>query len=163
NTFSLPLCQGNALHQFFCEIPQILKLSCSHSGYLRELGLIGVSVFVDLCSFLFMVVSYVQILRAVLRMPSEQGRHKAFATCLPHLVVISLFITTIMFTYLKPPSISSPSLDLVVAVLYSVVPPAVNPLIYSMRNQQLQDALRKMIIGWFSDAKTCLFSSADHS
>ncbi|KFO89281.1 Olfactory receptor 14A16, partial [Buceros rhinoceros silvestris] len=141
NTFSLPLCQGNALHQFFCEIPQILKLSCSHSGYLRELGLIGVSVFVDLCSFLFMVVSYVQILRAVLRMPSEQGRHKAFATCLPHLVVISLFITTIMFTYLKPPSISSPSLDLVVAVLYSVVPPAVNPLIYSMRNQQLQDAL----------------------
>ncbi|KFO90877.1 Olfactory receptor 14A16, partial [Buceros rhinoceros silvestris] len=144
STFSLPLCQGNALDQFFCEIPQILKLSCSHS-YLRELGLLGVSVFVDLGCFVFMVVSYVQILRAVLRMPSEQGPHKAFATCLPHLAIISLFISTGTFAYAKPPSISSPSLDLVVAVLYSVVPPAVNPFIYSMRNQDLKDALRKII------------------
>ncbi|NWR63253.1 O14I1 protein, partial [Bucorvus abyssinicus] len=88
--------------------------------------------------FVFMVVSYVQILRAVLRIPSEQGRHKAFVTCLPHLAVVSLFITTGMFAYLKPPSISSPSLDLVVAVLYSVVPPAVNTLIYSLRNQEIK-------------------------
>ncbi|GAB0208556.1 olfactory receptor 14C36-like [Grus japonensis] len=120
NTFSIPLCQGNALDQFFCEIPQILKLSCSDT-YLRE------------------------IFRAVLRIPSEQGRHKAFSMCLPHLAVVSLFISTAMFAHLKPPSISSPSLDLVVAVLYSVVPPAVNPLIYSMRNQELKEALRKLI------------------
>ncbi|NWR66395.1 O14AG protein, partial [Bucorvus abyssinicus] len=141
NTFSLPLCQGNALDQFFCEVPQILKLSCSQSGYLRELGILVVSVFVDLCCFMFTVVSYVQILRAVLRMPSEQGRPKAFATCLPHLAVISLFISTGTFAYLKPPSISSPSMDLVLSVLYSVVPPAVNPLIYSLRNKELKDAL----------------------
>ncbi|NWR60127.1 O14J1 protein, partial [Bucorvus abyssinicus] len=88
--------------------------------------------------FTFIVVSYVQIFRAVLRIPSEQGRHKAFSTCLPHLAVGSLFISTIMFTYLKPASFSSPSLDLVVAVLYSVVPPTVNPLIYSMRNKELK-------------------------
>ncbi|KFU86725.1 Olfactory receptor 14J1, partial [Chaetura pelagica] len=88
--------------------------------------------------FVFMVVSYVQIFRAVLRIPSQQGRHKAFSTCLPHLAVVSLFISTGVFAYLKPPSINSPSLDLVLAVLYSVVPPAVNPLIYSMRNQQLK-------------------------
>ncbi|KFQ98114.1 Putative olfactory receptor 14L1, partial [Opisthocomus hoazin] len=69
---------------------------------------------------------------------SEQGRHKAFSTCLPHLAVVSLYVSTGMFTYLKPSSISSPSLDVVVAVLYSVIPPAVNPLIYSMRNQQLK-------------------------
>ncbi|KAM6364550.1 olfactory receptor 14I1-like [Pluvialis apricaria] len=86
-----------------------------------------------------------QIFRAVLRMPSEQGRHKAFSTCLPHLAVVSLFASTAMFAYLKPPSISSPSLDLVVSFLYSVVPPAVNPLIYSMRNQELKDALKKQI------------------
>ncbi|KFR04721.1 Putative olfactory receptor 14L1, partial [Opisthocomus hoazin] len=79
-----------------------------------------------------------QIFRAVLRIPSEQGRHKAFSTCLPHLAVISLFISTVMISYLKPPSISSPSLEVVIAVLYSVVPPAVNPLIYSMRNQELK-------------------------
>ncbi|XP_065510166.1 olfactory receptor 14J1-like [Caloenas nicobarica] len=122
NTFSLPLCKGNALDQFFCEIPQILKLSCSNS-YFREAGLILVSVCLGFGCFVFIVVSYVQILRAVLRIPSEQGRHKAFATCLPHLAVVSLFVSTAMFAYLKPPSISSPSLDLVVSVLYSVVPP----------------------------------------
>ncbi|KAF1503288.1 Olfactory receptor 14A16, partial [Eudyptula minor] len=93
------------------------KLSCSDS-YLREVGLLVVSACLVLGCFVFLVVSYVQI---------------------------SLFLSTGIFAYLKPPSISSPSLDLVVAVLYSVVPPAVNPLIYSMRNQQLKDALKKLI------------------
>ncbi|KAM8793384.1 olfactory receptor 14I1-like [Eudromia elegans] len=83
-----------------------------------------------------------QIFRAVLRIPSEQGRHKAFSMCL---AVVSLFVSTGTFAYLKPPSISSPALDLVVAVLYSVVPPALNPLIYSMRNKELKDALSKRL------------------
>ncbi|XP_065509040.1 olfactory receptor 14J1-like, partial [Caloenas nicobarica] len=144
NTFSLPLCKGNALDQFFCEIPQILKLSCSNS-YLSELGLLVVTLLAVFGCFIFILFSYVQILRAVLRIPSEQGRHKAFSTCLPHLAVVSLYASTGMFAHLKPPSISSPSLDLVVSVLYSVVPPAVNPLIYSMRNQELKDALWKFI------------------
>ncbi|KAM6032641.1 olfactory receptor 14A16-like [Theristicus caerulescens] len=143
NTFSLPLCHGNAVDQFFCEIPQILKLSCSHS-YLREGGLLILSSLLAFGCFVFLVVSYVQIFRAVLRIPSQQGRHKAFSTCLPHLAVVSLFISTGIFDYLKSPSISSPSLDLVVAVLYSVVPPAVNPLIYSMRNQEMKDAVWKL-------------------
>ncbi|XP_074023128.1 olfactory receptor 14J1-like [Numenius arquata] len=146
NTFSLPLCQGNVLDQFFCEIPQILKLACSQS-YLREVGLVIFSAFVFWLCFVFIVVSYVQIFRAVLRIPSEQGRHKAFSTCLPHLAVVSLFISTGMFAYLKPPSISSSPLDLVVSFLYSVVPPAVNPLIYSMRNQELKESIRKFISG----------------
>ncbi|XP_042643020.1 olfactory receptor 14A16-like [Tyto alba] len=146
NTFSLPLCQGNAVDQFFCEIPQILKLSCSNS-YLREVGIIVASASLGFGCFVFILFSYVQIFRAVLRIPSEQGRHKAFSTCLPHLAVLSLFLITVMFAHLKPPSISSPSLDLVVSFLYSVVPPAVNPLIYSMRNQEIKDALRKLITG----------------
>ncbi|XP_009895004.1 olfactory receptor 14A16 [Dryobates pubescens] len=145
-TFSLPLCQGSAVDQFFCEIPQILKLSCS-SSYLREVWLLAFSTFPFVGGFVFIVVSYVQIFRAVLRIPSQQGRHKAFATCLPHLAVVSLFISTGIFAYMKPHSISSPSLDLVVAVLYSVVPPAVNPLIYSLRNQELKVALSKLITG----------------
>ncbi|XP_065509265.1 olfactory receptor 14J1-like, partial [Caloenas nicobarica] len=144
NTFSLPLCKGNAVGQFFCEIPQILKLSCSNS-YLREAWLLVIGVFSAFICFIFILFSYVQIFRAVLRIPSEQGRHKAFSTCLPHLAVVCLFISTAMFAYLKPPSISSPRLDLVVSVLYSVVPPAVNPLIYSMRNQELQDSVWKLI------------------
>ncbi|KAL9815796.1 olfactory receptor 14A16-like [Geothlypis trichas] len=148
NTFSLPLCHGNALDQFFCEIPQILKLSCFKSN-LRELGLIVFSIFLVLCCFVFIVFSYVQIFRAVLRIPSEQGRHKAFSTCLPHLAVVSLFISTAVFAYLKPPSISSPSLDLALSVLYSVVPPALNPLIYSLRNQELKAAVWTLMNGPF--------------
>ncbi|XP_074874838.1 olfactory receptor 14A16-like [Buteo buteo] len=144
STFSLPLCQGNAVDQFFCEIPQILKLSCS-DAYLREVGVIAVGVCLAFGCFVFIVLSYGQIFRAVLRIPSEQGRHKAISTCLPHLAVVSLFISTAIFVYLKPPSISSPYLDLVLAVLYSVVPPVVNPLIYSMRNQDLRDGIRKLI------------------
>ncbi|XP_054237617.1 olfactory receptor 14A16-like, partial [Indicator indicator] len=148
NTFSLSFCQGNAVDQFFCEIPQILKLSCSTS-YLRELGLVVFSLFVGFVCSVFIVVSYVQIFRAVLRIPSQQGRHKAFATCLPHLAVASLCLSTIMFAHLKPSSISSPFLDLVVSVMYSVVPPSVNPLIYSLRNQEFKAALSKLLPGCF--------------
>ncbi|XP_035166697.1 olfactory receptor 14C36-like [Oxyura jamaicensis] len=144
STFSLPLCQGNAVDQFFCEIPQILKLSCS-GAYIREGQLIMFSACLTTVCFVFIVVSYVQIFRVVLRMPSDQGWHKAFSTCLPHLAVVSLFVSTVMFAHLKPPLIFSPSLDLVVAVLYSLAPPALNPLIYSMRNQELKDALRKLM------------------
>ncbi|XP_065710385.1 olfactory receptor 14J1-like [Patagioenas fasciata] len=153
NTFSIPLCQSNSLDQFFCEIPQILKLSCPGT-YLREVWIVVVSVLACSGCFVFLVLSYVQIFRAVLRIPSEQGRHKAFSTCLPHLAVVSLFLITSIFAYLKPSSISSSSLDLVVAVLYSVVPPSVNSLIYSMRNQELKDAAWKLISGFILKQQT---------
>ncbi|XP_054660920.1 olfactory receptor 14J1-like [Grus americana] len=161
NTFSIPLCHGNALDQFFCEVPRILKLSCSDT-YLREAGLLVVSVCVAFGCFVFIVVSYVQIFRAVLRIPSEQGRHKAFSTCLPHLAMVSLFISTAIFAHLKLPSISSPSLDLVVAFLYVVVPPAVNPLIYNMRNQELKGAVWKLRTRWFLEAIYCTCPSTYH-
>ncbi|XP_064360250.1 olfactory receptor 14A16-like [Dromaius novaehollandiae] len=144
NTFLISLCQGNTVDQFFCEIPQILKLSCSNSC-LRELGFLVITTCLVFGCFIFIVLSYVQIFTVVLRIPSEQGRHKAFSMCLPHLAVVSLFISSGLFAYLKPPSLSSPALDLVVAVLYAVLPPAVNPLIYSMRNKELKHALRKLV------------------
>ncbi|KAM9166861.1 olfactory receptor 14C36-like [Mergus octosetaceus] len=155
NTFSLPLCRGNAVDQFFCEIPHILKLSCS-DAYLREVGALVFSISLAFGCFVFIVLSYVQIFRAVLRIPSEQGRHKAFSTCLPHLAVVCLFLSTSTFAYLKPASISSPSLDLVVSLLYSVVPPALNPLIYSMRNKELKEALR-MLLQYSIEAGGCKF------
>ncbi|RMC02476.1 hypothetical protein DUI87_20870 [Hirundo rustica rustica] len=161
NTFSLPLCHGNALGQFFCEIPHILKLSCSKS-HLGEVGLLAVSSCIGLGCFVFIVFSYVQIFRAVLRIPSEQGRYKAFSTCLPHLAVVSLFLSTVVFAYLKPRSISSPSLDLALSVLYSVVPPALNPLIYSLRNQELKAAVWRLMTGWFSGTLNCWPISENH-
>ncbi|XP_035169581.1 olfactory receptor 14C36-like [Oxyura jamaicensis] len=161
-TFSLPLCQGNAVQQFFCEIPSILKLSCSDS-YLREVGLLTFTSFLGFGCFVFIVLSYMQIFMAVLRMPSEQGRHKAFSTCVPHLAVVSLFFSTVIFAYLKPSSISSPNLNLAVAVLYSVLPPVLNPFIYSMRNQQLKDSIWKLLIRFSSVATDCLPFSANDS
>ncbi|XP_072217110.1 olfactory receptor 14J1-like [Excalfactoria chinensis] len=154
NTFSLPLCHGNVVNQFFCEIPQILKLSCS-VFYLREVVFLCFGASLVLACFAFIVVSYVQIFMAVLRMPSEQGRHKDFYTCLPHLAVVSLFLITAFFAHLKPPSVSSPSMDLMVAVLYSVVPPTLNPIIYSMRNREIKDAVRKVISKCVSKAVNC--------
>ncbi|CAN8174069.1 unnamed protein product [Coccothraustes coccothraustes] len=151
NTFSLHLCHGNVLGQFFCDVPPILKLSCSHTNAIRKLGLNTVSACFAIGCFMFIVFSYVQIFRAVLRIPSEQGRHKAFSTCLPHLAVVSLFVSTAIFAYLKPPSISSPSLDLALSVLYSVVPPALNPLIYSLRNQELKAAVWRLMTGCFQE------------
>ncbi|XP_067164881.1 olfactory receptor 14A16-like, partial [Apteryx mantelli] len=120
NTFSVTFCQGNAVEQFFCEVPQILWLSCSDS-YLRDIGVLVISACLGFGCFVFILLSYVQVFTAVLRIPSEQGRHKAFSMCLPHLAVVSLFVSTTAFAYLKPSSLSSPALDLVVAVLYAVL------------------------------------------
>ncbi|XP_065271461.1 olfactory receptor 14A16-like [Emys orbicularis] len=143
NTFALTFCGGNMVDQFFCEIPQLLKLTCSDS-YLSEVGVIVFTVCLVLGCFVFMIVSYVQIFKSVLRIPSEQGQHKAFSTCLPHLSVVSLFVCTGAFAYLKPTSSSPSALDLVVAVLYSVLPPVMNPIIYSMRNKEIKAALRRL-------------------
>ncbi|XP_072214354.1 olfactory receptor 14J1-like [Excalfactoria chinensis] len=145
STFSLPLCHGNVVNQFFCEVPQILRLSCSASS-LREVVLIIFVASLVFGCFVFIVVSYVQIFLAILRMPSEQGRHKAFSTCLPHLAVVSLFLSTVLYAHLKPPYIFSPSMDLMVAVLYSLVPPTLNPIIYSMRNREIKHSLRKVLL-----------------
>ncbi|XP_005312453.1 olfactory receptor 14A16-like [Chrysemys picta bellii] len=157
NTFAISFCGGNVVDQFFCEVPELLKLACSDSD-LSEVGFLIFSVCLVSSCFIFITVSYVQIFTTVLRIPSEQGRHKAFSTCLPHLIVVSLFICTGIFAYLKPTSISPSVLNLLVTVLYSVLPPMMNPIIYSMRNKELKDALSKLI-GWrlFSKNKMSIF------
>ncbi|KAM7150549.1 olfactory receptor 14A16-like [Macrochelys suwanniensis] len=143
NTFAISFCRGNIVDQFFCEIPQLLKLACSHSD-LSERGVIAFGACLVLSCFVLIIVSYVQIFKAVLRIPSEQGRHKAFSTCFPHLIVVSLLLCTGTFAYLKPSSSSPSGLDLVVGVLYAVVPPMMNPIIYSMRNNEIKAALKKL-------------------
>ncbi|XP_067386768.1 olfactory receptor 14A16-like [Emydura macquarii macquarii] len=145
NTFRLPFCQSNVINQFFCEIPQLLKLTCSDS-YLSEVGFIAFSAFIGVNCFVFIIVSYIQIFKAVLRMPSEEGRHKAFSTCLPHLSVVSLLLFTGFFEYLNPTSTAASNLDLLMGVLYAVVPPMMNPIIYSMRNKEVKAALQKLIV-----------------
>ncbi|XP_049620816.1 olfactory receptor 14J1-like [Suncus etruscus] len=151
-TFSIQFCGPRVIHQFFCDVPQILKLSC-FNDYLAE---VGVTIFLSLAAFLcfiFIGFSYMHILSSVLRMPSEEGRAKAFSTCLPHLVVVLLFLSTAAIEYLKPHSDSPTVLDILLTVLYTVVPPTFNPMIYSLRNKAIKLAVRKVFKGkkgqWF--------------
>ncbi|XP_044305967.1 olfactory receptor 14C36-like [Varanus komodoensis] len=141
-TFAIPFC-SNIINQFFCEIPQLLKLSCSDL-YLLEVVALGFSAFLGLGCFGYIVVSYVEIFKAVFRTPSAQARNKALSTCIPHLMVVSLFLFTGASANLKIVSSSLPGLDSVVAIAYCALPPVMNPVIYSMRNKEIKAVLRKL-------------------
>ncbi|XP_053120426.1 olfactory receptor 14I1-like [Hemicordylus capensis] len=143
STFAMTFC-SNMVDQFFCEIPKLLKLSCSDL-YLVELGLLLFSSVTVFGCFISIISTYVLIFATVLRIPSEQGQKKALSTCLPHLAVIFLLLCTGFFAYARPPSNDSSDLDLVFAVIYTVLPPMLNPLIYRMRNKEIKTALWKLL------------------
>ncbi|XP_063158393.1 olfactory receptor 14A16-like [Candoia aspera] len=141
-TFTTPFC-SNAVNQFYCEIPHLLKIACS-GLYKTEIGLQLFSAIIAFGCFVFIVVTYVEIFSTVLRIPSVQGRKKAFSTCLPHLIVFSIFLFTACFAYLRPLSNTPPNLDFIITIMYSIVPPLLNPLIYSMKNKDIKVALSKI-------------------
>ncbi|XP_015281424.1 PREDICTED: olfactory receptor 14A16-like [Gekko japonicus] len=141
-TFSLSFCQSNLIEQFFCDIPQLQKISCTDTKVNEQLLILG--LIVDFFMFIFIFVSYGYIFSTVLKIPSVQGRHKAFSTCTPHLAVFSLFIITAVFSYMRPKALSSPTLDLISAVVYTVLPPVLNPIIYSLRNKDIQEGMWKI-------------------
>ncbi|XP_037374438.1 olfactory receptor 14J1-like [Talpa occidentalis] len=143
-TFSMHFCGSHIIHQFFCDIPQLLKLSCSNE-YISEVSVNGFMAPVSFICVTLIGLSYTQIFSTVLRMPSAEGRAKAFSTCLPHLAVVILFISTSAFEFLKPPSDSPSALDIFLTIMYTVVPPTLNPMIYSLRNQAIKAALRKVV------------------
>ncbi|XP_054984763.1 olfactory receptor 14J1-like [Sorex araneus] len=142
-TFSIRFCGPRIIHQFFCDIPQILKLSCSND-YISELGVTTFMAFMAFLCVIFIGFSYMQIFSSVLRMPSAEGRAKAFSTCLPHLAVVILFISTGFFEYLKSHSDSPTVSDILLTIMYTVVPPTFNPMIYSLRNKAFKSAARKV-------------------
>ncbi|XP_054984152.1 olfactory receptor 14J1-like [Sorex araneus] len=143
-TFSIHFCGPRVIHQFFCDIPQLLRLSCS-SEFMSEVDVTLFTALLSFLCFLFIGFSYVHIFSSVLRMPSAEGRAKAFSTCLPHLAVVILFVSTSFFEYLKPHSESPTALDLFLTTMYTVVPPTFNPMIYSLRNKAIMLALRKIL------------------
>ncbi|XP_038598210.1 olfactory receptor 14A16-like [Tachyglossus aculeatus] len=142
-TFSSHFCGPRIIHQYFCEIPQLLKLMCPGEAR-AEICVLIVSVILGLGCFVSILVSYVHIFLAVLKMSATEGQTKAFSTCLPHLAVVSLYLFTGSFAHLKPPSSSPSTLDLLGSVLYTVLPPTLNPLIYSLRNKDMKAALGKI-------------------
>uniref|UniRef100_A0A8D2L3Y5 Olfactory receptor n=2 Tax=Varanus komodoensis TaxID=61221 RepID=A0A8D2L3Y5_VARKO len=144
STFSLHFCSSHVVEQFFCDTPQLLKISCSDTQPII-LYMFAFVIIVGFPCLLLVSISYIYIFCTVFKIQSAQGRHKAFSTCTPHLTIFSVFITTSIFSYLRPKSLSSLSLDLLTAVLYTVLPPLMNPIIYSLRNREIQVALSKMV------------------
>ncbi|XP_077171098.1 olfactory receptor 14C36-like [Paroedura picta] len=142
NTFRLPFCRSNLVEQYFCDIPQLLKLSCVDTKFNEIFTFLGVLSEGTVC-FAFIVVSYRYIFSIVFKIQSGQGRYKVFSTCIPHLTMFSLFAFTVMFSYMRPKEMSSPSVDLLASVLYAVLPPLMNPIIYTLRNKDIRVALRK--------------------
>ncbi|XP_038617973.1 olfactory receptor 14K1-like [Tachyglossus aculeatus] len=122
STFSLSFCGPNTVHQIFCDGPQLLRLACSTDHVPEDVSLVT-SICLGFFCFVLIVGSYVRIFSAVLRITSVEGRSKAFSTCVPHLVVVALYVTSAVSAYLKPISDSPSELDLLVSVCYAVVPP----------------------------------------
>ncbi|KAM9202454.1 olfactory receptor 5AU1 [Dugong dugon] len=141
--FSLKFCGAHIVTHFFCDGPPILSLSCMDTS-LCEILLFIFAGFNLLSCTLTIFVSYLFILITILRMNSAQGRFKAFSTCASHLTAVCLFFGTTLFMYLRPRSSYSLTQDHTVAVMYTVVIPMLNPLIYSLRNKNVNKALRKI-------------------
>ncbi|XP_048196642.1 olfactory receptor 10T2-like [Perognathus longimembris pacificus] len=144
--FSSPFCHGDRVEHFFCDIAPVLKLSCSRSP-LKALGIFFLSVLVVLASFLLILLSYAFIVAAILRIRSASGRRKAFSTCAAHLTVVVVHFGCASIIYLRPDNGAHPEQDRLVAVFYTVVTPLLNPVVYTLRNQEVRVALRRALAG----------------
>uniref|UniRef100_H0XP84 Olfactory receptor n=1 Tax=Otolemur garnettii TaxID=30611 RepID=H0XP84_OTOGA len=143
-TFQLPLCH-NVINHFVCETLAVLRLACVDISFNKVMVAIsGFLVLVIPCSLV--LFSYVHIVAAILRIRSTQGRRKAFGTCASHLTVVCMCFGTTIFTYLGPQSTSSEEEEKVVTLFYAVVAPMLNPLIYSLRNKEVMNALQKVLV-----------------
>ncbi|XP_068953713.1 olfactory receptor 11H6-like [Petaurus breviceps papuanus] len=142
-----PFCGPNIIDHFVCDQGPLLELICVPAPVIK-LTCYTLNSIIVFGSLLPILGSYTLVLRAVLRAPSAAGRHKAFSTCGSHLVVISLFYGTLMVMYVSPTSGNPAEMQKVVTLMYSVVTPFLNPLIYSLRNKDMKNALRKVLGGW---------------
>ncbi|MBZ3880320.1 Olfactory receptor 5D18 [Sciurus carolinensis] len=135
---------SNTIDHFFCEFSFLLSLSCS-DPHIISLLLFVFATFSGVSTLLIILTSYMFILVTILKMPSASGRHKAFSTCASHLTAISIFHGTILFLYCVPNSKNSRHMVKVASVLYTVVIPMLNPLIYSLRNKDVKDIVTKVL------------------
>ncbi|XP_020830093.1 olfactory receptor 5T9-like [Phascolarctos cinereus] len=142
-TFSLSFCESNVIRHIFCDIPPLLAISCSDTHINEVLLFIFVSS-IEIFAILIVLVSYGFILAAVLRIRSAEGRRKVFSTCGSHLTGVSIYHGTILFMYLRPAASYSLSHDVVVSVFYTIVIPMLNPIIYSLRNKDVKEAVKNV-------------------
>ncbi|XP_035883482.1 olfactory receptor 5L1-like [Phyllostomus discolor] len=140
----IPSYRSNVINHFFCDLPPLLSLACSDVT-VNELLVYIVASFIEILTVVVILTSYLFILISILRMRSAEGRRKAFSTCASHLTAIVVLQGTILFTYCRPSSGNSLDADKVASVFYTVVIPMLNPLIYSLRNKDVKEALKKVL------------------
>ncbi|XP_017504585.2 olfactory receptor 5G3-like [Manis javanica] len=141
-TFCLPFCGPNIINHFFCDISPLLSLACADT-WVNKLVLFILAGAIGVFSSLIIMVSYVCILVAILKIQTADGRQKAFSTCSSHLAAVSLLAGSLFFIYIRPGSTSSLDINKVISLFYTVVIPMLNPLIYSLRNKEVQNAFRR--------------------
>ncbi|XP_069326158.1 olfactory receptor 5A2 [Eulemur rufifrons] len=137
-------CGPNMINHFFCDLPPVLALSCSDT-LTSQVVTFMVGVLVGVASVFVILISYGYIVAAVLKISSAEGRTKAFSTCASHLTAVTLFYGSGLFMYMRPSSSYSLNRDKVVSIFYAVVIPMVNPIIYSLRNKEIKNAMRKAV------------------
>ncbi|XP_048200280.1 olfactory receptor 12-like [Perognathus longimembris pacificus] len=142
-TFRLPFCRSNRIDHFFCDVPPLLQLACANTA-LNELLLFGLCGFIIVSTTLAVLVSYGYIVGTILRMRSGSGRYKVFSTFGSYMTVVSLFYGTVFVMYAQPGAMASMEQGKVVSIFYTLVIPMLNPLIYSLRNKDVKDALRRL-------------------
>ncbi|XP_049635738.1 olfactory receptor 998-like [Suncus etruscus] len=140
--FGLPFCGSNIINHFFCDISPLLSLACADT-WINKVVLFAFAGSIGVFSGLIIMLSYVFILLAILRMQTVDGRRKAFSTCSSHLAAVSILYGTLFFIYVRPAATSSLNINKVISLFYTVVIPMLNPLIYSLRNKEVKDAVRK--------------------
>ncbi|XP_066476780.1 olfactory receptor 5AR1-like [Tiliqua scincoides] len=142
--FSLSFCGSNVINHFFCDIPPIVKLSCSDLIVTNTVHFTLASIFV-MGTVLVVLVSYVYIIATIVKIRSAEGRRKAFSTCASHLTAITIFYGTVMFMYMRPSSEYATDQDKFISVFYTLVIPMLNPLIYSLRNKDVKEAMKRLV------------------
>ncbi|XP_021049911.1 olfactory receptor 1044-like [Mus pahari] len=143
-TFRLSYCHSNIINHFYCDDMPLLRLTCSDTHY-KQLSILACAGITFISSVLIVSVSYMFIISAILRMRSAEGRRKAFSTCSSHMMAVSIFYGTLIFMYLQPSSDHSLDTDKMASVFYTVIIPMLNPLIYSLRNKDVKDALKRVM------------------
>ncbi|XP_051002981.1 olfactory receptor 13A1-like [Acomys russatus] len=140
----LSFCGPKVITHFFCEIPPLLLLSCSPT-YINSIMTLVADVFYGGINFALTLLSYGYIITSILRMRSAEGKRKAFSTCSSHLIVVSVYYSSVFCAYISPASSYSPERSKVTSVLYSVLSPTLNPLIYTLRNKDVKLALGRLL------------------
>ncbi|XP_049746847.1 olfactory receptor 10A3 [Elephas maximus indicus] len=141
--FSFHYCGPNKINHLFCETPPVLELACADT-FLFEIYAFTGTILIVVVPFLLILLSYIRILFAILKMPSSTGRQKAFSTCASHLTSVTFFYGTANMTYLQPKSSYSPETKKLMSLAYTLLTPLLNPLIYSLRNNKMKRALMKL-------------------